>query len=482
MNDDATLLRRYVSEGSQPAFTELVQRHVDLVYGAALRRTGGDAHRAAEVAQVVFTSLARYARRLSSHTVLPAWLHTATRNAALNLMISEQRRRKRETEAAALEPAHSGNISEPDWERIKPLLDSAVDELTEADRTAIVLRFLQRRPFVEIGRAMQVSEDAARMRTDRALEKLRSALTRRGITSTATALSAVVMGQPLVSAPVGLAAVLATQALLVSGVGFSATLASFMTTKIIATAFLSALVAFGAGAYVGHRPAIANSAPVEMPAAIDQTALLTSLREDNRRLTGQVSDLDAEIVRLNGTNAALAAKPAARQVSAKPVAKSPNIGLPIYELQQSVLNNLRQIDSARKQFAAASGHPAASVRELVGIGGYIKTVRTVGGEDYSGVSMIDGQPLTVTTPDGLTVTYDPTGALTTQLDIPPEVVKAQELGKKVEPSVMKAIEVYRAAHNGENPPNEEAVLPFFASPQEGADYVEFMTAKKSAGL
>ena len=82
MNDDTALLRRYAEEGSEAAFTELVRRHVDLVYGAALRRTGGDSHRAADVAQQVFTTLARQAQKLSRHTVLSAWLHTATRNAA----------------------------------------------------------------------------------------------------------------------------------------------------------------------------------------------------------------------------------------------------------------------------------------------------------------------------------------------------------------------------------------------------------------
>src|SRR5271169_5586876 len=51
MNDDAALLRSYADEGSEAAFAELVRRHVDLVYGAALRRTGGDPHRAADVAQ-----------------------------------------------------------------------------------------------------------------------------------------------------------------------------------------------------------------------------------------------------------------------------------------------------------------------------------------------------------------------------------------------------------------------------------------------
>ena len=96
MNDDAALLRRYAEEGSQDAFAELVRCHVDLVYGAALRRTHDDPHRAAEVAQQVFTRLARDARKLSRHTALVAWLHTATRNAALNLMISEQRRQSRE--------------------------------------------------------------------------------------------------------------------------------------------------------------------------------------------------------------------------------------------------------------------------------------------------------------------------------------------------------------------------------------------------
>src|ERR1051325_1586040 len=104
MNDDAVLLRRYAEEGSEAAFTELVHRHVDLVYAAALRRTGGDRHRAADVSQHVFTMLARQARKLARHTVLSAWLHTATRNAALNLMISEQRRKSREEAAMALEP------------------------------------------------------------------------------------------------------------------------------------------------------------------------------------------------------------------------------------------------------------------------------------------------------------------------------------------------------------------------------------------
>src|SRR4051812_40444328 len=137
--DDAPLLRRYAETGSESAFSELVRRHVDLVYGAALRRTGGDPHRAADVAQSVFTALARNAAKLSRHAALGAWLHTATRNAALDLMKAEQRRRNREAEALALEAA-TGRGHPVEWSLIRPLLDAAIDDLPESDRTAVVLR------------------------------------------------------------------------------------------------------------------------------------------------------------------------------------------------------------------------------------------------------------------------------------------------------------------------------------------------------
>ena len=117
MDDDAELLRRYAEEGSEAAFTELVHRRVDLVYSAALRRTGGDPHRAADVAQQVFTTLARDARKLLRHPVLAAWLHTATRNAALNLVISDVRRQARETAALALDPAGAAGGAYLDWDQ-----------------------------------------------------------------------------------------------------------------------------------------------------------------------------------------------------------------------------------------------------------------------------------------------------------------------------------------------------------------------------
>ena len=83
MTDDAELLRRYAEDRSEASFAELVRRHVDLVYSAALRQCRGDHHRAQEVTQMVFADLARKASSISRHPVLPAWLHRSSRLAAL---------------------------------------------------------------------------------------------------------------------------------------------------------------------------------------------------------------------------------------------------------------------------------------------------------------------------------------------------------------------------------------------------------------
>src|SRR5215510_77293 len=102
MDDDRQLLRCYAADGSEAAFGELVARHVNLVYSAALRRTGGDAHLAQDVAQLVFTDLARKARSLPKDVLLSGWLHRASRFAAAQLMRTEHRRQAREQEAAMM--------------------------------------------------------------------------------------------------------------------------------------------------------------------------------------------------------------------------------------------------------------------------------------------------------------------------------------------------------------------------------------------
>jgi RNA polymerase sigma factor (sigma-70 family) len=204
-DDDATLLRSYAESHRQDAFAEVVRRNMDAVYSSALRRLGGDAHLAKDAAQQVFITLASRAGELARHPVLAGWLHTATRNAAANIVRSERRRRLREQEAHAMNEITSKPRLEADWNQIAPVLDEVIDELSAKDSAAVLLRFFDRRTFAEMGVVLRLSEDAARMRVERALEKLRVRLARRGIGSTAAALGAVLAQHTVAAAPAGFA-------------------------------------------------------------------------------------------------------------------------------------------------------------------------------------------------------------------------------------------------------------------------------------
>ena len=235
--DCARLLREFAASGSEAAFTELVRRQVDLVYSTALRRLGGDAALAKDVAQTVFTDLACRSRRQealvsgpgdqwqapgdtvaqSSTPALPAslggWLHRHTCFVAATVVRGEIRRRAREETAMQLQ----SQADATDWSRVAPVLDDALDELPARDRDALVLRFLERQPFARVGATLGVSEDAARMRVDRALDKLREFLGKRGVTSTAAALGLALGQHAIASAPAGLAITLTGTALMVAG-------------------------------------------------------------------------------------------------------------------------------------------------------------------------------------------------------------------------------------------------------------------------
>lgn len=247
MSEDPALLRRYVETHDEAAFTALVRRHLDGVYSVALRRVGGDAHLAHDVAQQVFAGLARDARRLTSHPTLTGWLYTATRYAAANVVRTERRRKHRETEALTMQQRLSEGPPEADWNQLAPVLEQAVDRLSEPDRTAILLRFIERCSFADIGSALRLGEDAARKRVDRAMEKLRTELNRRGIVSTASALTAVLTAHAISAAPAGMAAVVAEAAMTgAAGGGGGLAILTFMSTTKVQAGAIAVIVALGA--------------------------------------------------------------------------------------------------------------------------------------------------------------------------------------------------------------------------------------------
>lgn len=303
--DDQTLLRNYAAKRTEADFAELVRRHVDFVYSTALRQVNGDAHLAQDVTQLVFTDVARKAAALVGHRALAGWLHTSTRYAAAKLVRSEVRRRDREREAQHMQITDDGDgASAAEWEKVRPVLDDALGEMEERDREAIILRLIEGRDYGEVGARLTITANAARMRTDRALDKLRAALARRGITSSAGALAMALGSHALTAAPVGMAGSVAAGALssaaaLGTGVGSLV----FMSMSKLQIGVVAGLVAAGAGGYAWQQKE-ADAAIAEIAAASKTTVQVAtpSPRREERAKAPTSEDglarLEADVARL----------------------------------------------------------------------------------------------------------------------------------------------------------------------------------------
>ncbi len=200
--EDSELLREFAERGSEQAFTTLVHRYADLVYSTAFRQLR-DPHLAQEVAQTVFCLLVRKARSLSKRSALVGWLYRATCFAAADALRTERRRRERERKAAQMEI--QATDTDTAWEQLSPLLDEAMNQLGEKDRLAVLLRFFQRKPMREVGQALGISEDAAKMRVARSVEKLRGFFAKNGVACPAGIIAAVLSEKAIQAAPIGFA-------------------------------------------------------------------------------------------------------------------------------------------------------------------------------------------------------------------------------------------------------------------------------------
>jgi RNA polymerase sigma factor (sigma-70 family) len=346
---DAQLLRDYAETGSEPAFGEIVTRHTDLVYSAALRQVLSS-DLACDVTQNVFTSLARGARtlagKLNPDASLAGWLCRCARNLSLNLRRDDFRRQSRERQA--MNDLLATPETAPDWSRLCPFLDEAMSELSEPDHDALVLRYFKNQDLRAVGLALGISDDAAQKRVSRAMERLREFFAKRGVTVGASGLAVVLSANAVQAAPVGLALTISTAAALTGAT--LATTATITATKAIAmtalqkTGIAVALAgAVGFGIFKAHdaaqlraelRALQSQQAALEVQA--DQasrerdaaTNLLSEIREDNQRLRTNADDvlrLRGEVTRLrNDARAATLTRERQPAASAVPTNAAPS--------------------------------------------------------------------------------------------------------------------------------------------------------------
>ena len=259
-----------------------------MVYSAAFRLVGGDAQAAQDVAQTVFLALAAKARTLPKDVMLGGWLHQHTRFAAGKYMRTERRRQLRERQAAemnALEDHSESNLAQ-----VAPVLDEAIGQLDAEDRTAILLRFFERRDFRSVGDALGSSEDAARKRVDRALEKLHLFLKHRGVTLSAAALGTALTTEAVTAAPVGLAGSIAGTVLAstAAGGGITVTLVKLMTMTKLKFGIISVIAVTGVATELVIQSQSQASLREENQALHQQASQLSQVAAENERLSNLV--------------------------------------------------------------------------------------------------------------------------------------------------------------------------------------------------
>lgn len=177
VDGDAELLRA-IAGGDRSAFDRLSRRHLDRAYGVALRMTGSRAD-AEDVVQDVFLRLwQRPDAWRPGQAQFSTWLYRVVVNRCLDL-----KRRPKGTDLDSVEepqdPDANAEDSLLDAERNRAL-GSAVEQLPERQRAAIVLTYTAGLRNAEAASAMEISVKAFEALLVRAKRELRDLLAGQG--------------------------------------------------------------------------------------------------------------------------------------------------------------------------------------------------------------------------------------------------------------------------------------------------------------
>lgn len=249
MGDDSRLLKKYVRDGSEEAFSRLVDRYLRLVYTTCLRELK-DTDLASDATQATFLLLARKSNRLklkdnSMDNGLASWLFATAYNVSRTLNRQEMRRKNIENRALSQKQIHIDTSAADNQQIVLDSLNEAMKRLGQKEISLLDLRFYQERSLADIGNVLGITEDAARKRVSRALESLRKAYRQIGAVVTVTIIIDVLTQQSAQAAPLDIAVTLKSVAC--GSIAGSSTVASLTERTISVMKVAQLKIACGIG-------------------------------------------------------------------------------------------------------------------------------------------------------------------------------------------------------------------------------------------
>jgi RNA polymerase sigma factor (sigma-70 family) len=245
---DGQLLGLFVAGRDEAAFAALVRRHGPMVLGVC-RRVLRDGHDAEDAFQATFLVLARKAAALGRREAVGSWLYTVAFRAALEARAAIARRRARERQVDVMPHPEVSPPEPQDW---RPLLDEELNALPEKYRAAVVLCDLEGRPRKEAARLLGLPEGTLSSRLATARRVLAGRLARRGVALSGGALAAAIAGSASAQVPAALVWGTARAAALVAAgqLAAVATPAAGLTREVLKAMFMAKLKVVAATAVV----------------------------------------------------------------------------------------------------------------------------------------------------------------------------------------------------------------------------------------
>lgn len=258
---DTELLARFADRGDQDAFRALVGRHGRSVWASCLAVLN-DSNDAEDAFQAAFLALARRAHAVDATNGVGAWLRATARRAARKLHRSANRlNRLRDKLAADSQPEERADGESHAW----ALAAEELDRLPRRLREALVLYHLEGRTLAQAAEALGCSVTEAHRRVSCGIEKLRTRLSARGVTLTASVLAAIPAS--LVTNTANAACALAR------GLAPPSPRVAALTEEILAPRLPGWLVAAGATLLLAAGTAVALvSVPTPPPAQVNADA------------------------------------------------------------------------------------------------------------------------------------------------------------------------------------------------------------------